>query len=199
MIVLKRFEQASYYYDAETELYYLQSRYYDAGVGRFVNGDDAEYLAFVYKSGTEYNVSSYCANEPVTNLDFLGFKKISVTWIEPTVNVICVLIPVIWSITKLLKSGKAVVKTLIELGKHLVKKGKKIIKKIDDWLYCQFSTTLGYELAKILGAGLISLIAVFSSVGGIIQYVIDCLDGKWDDKLDTNKKLKLRVILKRSK
>ncbi len=28
-----------YYYDTETGLYYLQSRYYDPVVGRFLNGD----------------------------------------------------------------------------------------------------------------------------------------------------------------
>ena len=32
--------------------------------------------------------------------------------------------------------------------------------------------------------------------GSIVQYVVDCLDGKWDDYLDTKAKLKLRIILK---
>ncbi len=35
------FRYRSYYYDSETGLYYLQSRYYDPAVGRFVNADDA--------------------------------------------------------------------------------------------------------------------------------------------------------------
>ena len=70
-------------------------------------------------------------------------------------------------------------------------------KKMDDWLYRQFATTIGYELTKIIGAGLISIIAVFLSVGDIVQYVVDCLDGKWDNCLDTKKKLKLQIILKR--
>ncbi|MBQ7906680.1 MAG: hypothetical protein IJ309_03960 [Clostridia bacterium] len=30
----------SYYYDTETGLYYLQSRYYDPQVGRFISADD---------------------------------------------------------------------------------------------------------------------------------------------------------------
>ncbi|MBS6475931.1 MAG: RHS repeat-associated core domain-containing protein, partial [Clostridiales bacterium] len=33
------FRYRGYYYDTETELYYLQSRYYDAEVGRFLNAD----------------------------------------------------------------------------------------------------------------------------------------------------------------
>ena len=28
-----------YYYDAETGFYYLQSRYYDSKIGRFINAD----------------------------------------------------------------------------------------------------------------------------------------------------------------
>ena len=28
-----------YYYDSETSLYYLNSRYYDSNVGRFINAD----------------------------------------------------------------------------------------------------------------------------------------------------------------
>ena len=34
------FRYRSYYYDTETGLYYLQSRYYDPVVGRFINADD---------------------------------------------------------------------------------------------------------------------------------------------------------------
>ena len=34
------FRYRGYYYDKETELYYLQSRYYDPETGRFINGDE---------------------------------------------------------------------------------------------------------------------------------------------------------------
>ena len=33
-----------YYYDTETELYYLKTRYYDPEVGRFITIDDLQYL-----------------------------------------------------------------------------------------------------------------------------------------------------------
>ena len=36
---LNPFRYRGYYYDAETGLYYLQSRYYDPEVGRFLNSD----------------------------------------------------------------------------------------------------------------------------------------------------------------
>ena len=38
------FRYRSYYYDTETELYYLQSRYYNPEVGRFINGDNEQSL-----------------------------------------------------------------------------------------------------------------------------------------------------------
>ena len=33
-----------YYYDEESGLYYLQSRYYDPEVGRFINADEVDYI-----------------------------------------------------------------------------------------------------------------------------------------------------------
>lgn len=190
------FRYRGYYFDREIGLYYLQSRYYDPEIGRWLNSDAVEML-LVSIDAAGVNIYSYCENKPMNFVDLYGFKKKSVTWIAPAVNLIIALIPTIWAINKLLRGGKAMVKTLIELGKQIVKKGKKIIKKLDDWLYRQFATTIGYELTKIIGSGIISIIAVLLSVGDIVQYVIDCLDGKWDDHLDTKKKLKLRIILKR--
>ena len=60
-----------YYYDAETELYYLQSRYYDPETGRFLNADDVKYIGY---SGEQlsYNAFAYCENEPVCRKDIIG-------------------------------------------------------------------------------------------------------------------------------
>ena len=38
------FRYRSYYYDTDTSLYYLQSRYYDPQTGRFINADSVYYL-----------------------------------------------------------------------------------------------------------------------------------------------------------
>ena len=38
------FRYRGYYYDVETGLYYLQSRYYNPEWGRFINADDISYL-----------------------------------------------------------------------------------------------------------------------------------------------------------
>ncbi len=49
-------------------MYYLQSRYYDPMVGRFVNGDDVEYIL------SDESSFEYCYNSPVNYSDFSGYK-----------------------------------------------------------------------------------------------------------------------------
>ena len=60
-----------YYYDTETGLYYLQSRYYDPETCRFINADD---VAFLGATGTVLsgNLFAYCENNPVTMIDYDG-------------------------------------------------------------------------------------------------------------------------------
>ncbi len=63
-----------YYYDSETGMYYLNSRYYDPETGRFINADDTDYLG---ASGTVlgYNLFAYCENNPVNCSDPSGHKR----------------------------------------------------------------------------------------------------------------------------
>ncbi|MBE6649615.1 MAG: hypothetical protein E7614_08905 [Ruminococcaceae bacterium] len=60
-----------YYYDTETGFYYLQSRYYDPIVGRFISPDSTEFLG---ATGTtlSYNLFAYCENNAVNNVDPSG-------------------------------------------------------------------------------------------------------------------------------
>ena len=61
-----------YIYDRETGFYYLQSRYYDPSVGRFLNADDTNYLG---ESGTllGWNLFAYCENNFTNRKDSSGF------------------------------------------------------------------------------------------------------------------------------
>ena len=52
-------------------MYYLQSRYYDPEVGRFINCDDVNYIG-IYEYASSYNSFAYCENEPVKNRDPYG-------------------------------------------------------------------------------------------------------------------------------
>ena len=63
------FRYRGYYYDTDTGLYYLQSRYYVPQWGRFLNADG--YVS----TGTGllgYNMYAYCNNNPVMNVDYTG-------------------------------------------------------------------------------------------------------------------------------
>lgn len=67
-----------YYYDVDTGMYYLQSRYYDPVVGRFLNADDPG-STVATQQATDSNLYSYCQSEPVNDIDASGqisFKKV---------------------------------------------------------------------------------------------------------------------------
>ena len=66
------FTYRGYYYDVDIDMgyYYLQTRYYDPEIGRFINMD-----AFSDPGAgslIEYNIYVYVANNPVSNFDSTG-------------------------------------------------------------------------------------------------------------------------------
>ena len=63
-----------YYFDNESGFYYLQSRYYDAEVGRFINADDVFIIKSKGKDVYKDNMYIYCNSNPVINLDCTGRK-----------------------------------------------------------------------------------------------------------------------------
>lgn len=69
---LNPFRYRSYYYDSDIKMYYLQSRYYDAEVGRFINCDDVSYIG-VTESEVSYNPFVYCENDSINHYDSNGF------------------------------------------------------------------------------------------------------------------------------
>ena len=59
-----------YYYDRETNLYYLNARYYNPEWRRFISPDDTEYLDPETVNGL--NLYAYCNNDPVNYCDPSG-------------------------------------------------------------------------------------------------------------------------------
>ena len=58
-----------YYYDTETSFYYLQSRYYDPEICRFINADSYTSTGRGYLG---YNMFTYCGNNPIPRADTSG-------------------------------------------------------------------------------------------------------------------------------
>ena len=67
---LNPFRYKGYYYDQETNLYYLMSRYYDPEIGQFISPDDFTYLDINKVSG--YHLYAYCNNNPLEMSRFLN-------------------------------------------------------------------------------------------------------------------------------
>ena len=66
------FRYRGYYYDVESGLYYLNSRYYDPQTGRFINADAPEILDGGNDHLLENNLFAYCFNDPVNRFDDSG-------------------------------------------------------------------------------------------------------------------------------
>ena len=78
------FRYRGYYYDNETGFYYLNSRYYDPNVGRFLNAD-----GYINANGDliGFNMFAYCGNNPVNASDPLGrwYIKDGIKWLTKNV------------------------------------------------------------------------------------------------------------------
>lgn len=61
-----------YYYDNETGYYYLQSRYYDSNICRFINADIFGEVQLSFYSGVISNLFGYCKNSPNNYTDKAG-------------------------------------------------------------------------------------------------------------------------------
>ena len=74
-----------YYYDTETGLYYLQSRYYDPEIGRFINAD--AYATTNTTGIINTNMFVYCVNDPINNHDDNGDFCVPAAIVNGVLNV----------------------------------------------------------------------------------------------------------------
>ena len=79
---LNPFRYRSYYYDSETELYYINTRYYDPETYRFLNADS---VAGVNQDMNAYNIFAYCSNNPINCFDYNGQGKVW-NWVKQQYN-----------------------------------------------------------------------------------------------------------------
>ena len=67
-----------YVYDVETDLYYLQSRYYDPQMGRFLNAD----VVMDTETSNGFNIFAYVGNNPVLFVDYTGYGRTYVIYYD---------------------------------------------------------------------------------------------------------------------
>lgn len=127
---LNPFRYRGYYYDIETQLYYLQTRYYDPEIGRFINADDVEIL--LAKESDNNNLFNYCQGDPINRLDregkFFFTITISLSTVLWGIAAIVAGGVAVWSITKLLEQLVRDLKRVIDDVKAKAKRNNK--KKI---------------------------------------------------------------------
>ncbi len=96
-----------YRYDNETGFYYLNSRYYNPGWGRFINADDVVILQLTQGELLSHNLFAYCINNPVNMVDNNGYFAMRTSDIKKIANIILHAIPAYKSLNALKKAKKA--------------------------------------------------------------------------------------------
>ena len=119
-----------YYYDTETGYYYLQSRYYDASICRFINADIFEIASITKNIVAGTNLFSYCNNNPINYIDPNGTFRISVGWATVLLNAVILAISVICTYFAKVKS----LKFLAKISSKFKKIFKQTVKKISQWI-----------------------------------------------------------------
>jgi len=66
------FRYRGYYYDTETGFYYLQTRYYDPSIRRFISADNYELIPTLAQTLGQLNMYAYCNNNPIMYTDETG-------------------------------------------------------------------------------------------------------------------------------
>lgn len=101
-----------YYLDFETGYYYLQSRYYNPDICRFINSDEPSIITLNFGNIVGANLFTYCNNNPVMNIDPTGHWRVSinVTWagiiLDALITWVLPYILTAFKATKLLKWAK---------------------------------------------------------------------------------------------
>ena len=69
---INSFRYRGYYQDNETGFYYLQTRYYDPEIRRFINADNLELIPLLTQRVGQLNLYAYCNDNPVSYTDESG-------------------------------------------------------------------------------------------------------------------------------
>lgn len=135
-------------------MYYLQSRYYDAEVGRFVNVDEAM-LVTVGQSAYEYNLFAYCINDCINNDDENG---------KLAARIVSAIIGGVLSV---------IIEVIVTAGMHYYKRRSLKGYKFNIW-----GIVIAFISGSISGALMVSSLkkGAQAAVGAIIGFVTAYID-----------------------
>ena len=151
----------TYYYDYESKMYYLNSRYYHPSIRRFLTIDDINYLE--YEALSSLNLYQYCKDNPLMRKDNTG--KLSF------------IVGLAWSVAAGLVSAAFQVVDNIANGKE----GSDVFENV---LGSFLSSTVNSAITLTCGVvGIITGAIASSVIQTNIDYVESLLRGK-DQELD---------------
>ena len=173
-----------YQYDKDTGFYYLQSRYYDPEVGRFLNADDTNYLG---ATGTTlgYNLYAYCENNAVNNIDPYGTLSLGKHWwnktsfVANTIDIIIIAIPALIALSNFLKAAKIAT----ALAKTAAQMSRKALRAAFVEMGLKLATATGWTALKTIGGAVYDIIETVTgyTLGNVIANAVDKLDGRKDN------------------
>ena len=147
--ILNPFRYRGYYFDEDMKLYYLQSRYYDPELGRFINADDVSYLDPETIHGL--NLYTYCLNNPVMGYDPSG-KLAATTFI--------IAILALTTVGGIVIGGIKAYNNAVDSGKT----GRDLVKSILGGML--LGAALGVAAGGLIIAATGAAVAAFAAISG---------------------------------
>ena len=169
--ILNPIRYRGYYYDTETRLYYLQSRYYDATLCRFLNRDNVNYLEPESINGL--NLYCYCHNNPIMYVDPNGHMPKWVQWVVGGLAIAGLVVATVLTCGAA-GAGAAAVGAAMLVG-GLVSAGINVVDQLSDggefdWTELAISTLSGTAYGLVVGltggAGGWAVAGKFAVAGG---------------------------------
>lgn len=158
------FRFKSYYFDEESNFYYLNSRYYDPEIGRFINADTIDVLNIEQGNSAQYNLFVYCLNNPIMFGDESGYSAATVLLglASLVLGLIC-MGPMISSFKLAISIGIGLVLSALTLIEY--NKAMKTLEKT----YGKYSTK--YKQAKVVNDAILTL-SLFSCALTVILSIV---------------------------
>ena len=141
------FRYRGYYYDSETGMYYLRSRYYDPELRRLISSDEMPTIQMSLDSLHNRNLYAYCNENPVMREDGKGY---------------------LWGVALIAGAIGAAVGAAVSVGTQMIVEGKswKEVDKVD----VVTSAISGAVATTAIGkAGQVIINAALGGVGSIIR------------------------------